>query len=190
MDQVRNYSVAQVDRFCHAIIKFIEGPGLVRRDSGSCGKLYQSGTLRELSISYQYHFFRCELNIFELGAVLKCATDDSFEVFAADNAREGNAMRKRTLFNDFELIREGDTREGDAVLECSPSYIRNVAVFTEYHTHEMVTISERHLRNALKFGAASEVDSKEGAAIADGLVLVPPNCSEVETHQGEIDGAV
>jgi len=158
MDQVRNYSVAQVDRFCHAIIKFIEGPGLVRRDSGSCGKLYQSGTLRELSISYQYHFFRCELNIFELGAVLKCATDDSFEVFAADNAREGNAMRKRTLFNDFELIREGDTLEGGAVLE--RVFANSFEAFVADDALEGGAFCERHPFDY--FELIGESDSCEG----------------------------
>ena len=63
-------------------------------------------------------------------------------------------------------------------------------MFTEYHAHEMVTHSERILRNALKFGQSGEVNSKEGVAPAEGLVVVPPNCNEVGTPQVELDGAV
>jgi len=63
-------------------------------------------------------------------------------------------------------------------------------VLTKYHAHEIVTITERHLRNGLKFGTAGEVDSKEGVAPVEGLELAPTNISEVVTPQGEIDGAV
>ena len=63
-------------------------------------------------------------------------------------------------------------------------------MLTEYHTHEIVTATERILYNALKFGTSGEVDSKEGRAEAEWLVAVPPNCNEVETPQGEIDGVV
>jgi len=65
-----------------------------------------------------------------------------------------------------------------------------VAVLTEYHTQESVTESERHLRNALKFGQSGEVNSKEGRATAEGLLIAPPNYSEVAVHQAELDGAV
>ena len=65
-----------------------------------------------------------------------------------------------------------------------------MAVLTEYHTQESVTESERHLRNALKFGQSGEVNSKEGRAPAEGLLLAPPNCSEVGTPQGELNGAM
>ena len=63
-------------------------------------------------------------------------------------------------------------------------------MFAEYHTHEMLTVSERKLWNALKFGTSGEVDSKEGGAQAEGLELAPPNRSEIETPQVELDGAV
>ena len=63
-------------------------------------------------------------------------------------------------------------------------------MLTEYDTHEMVTFSERIIRNALKFGTAGEVNSKEGRALVEGFELVPPNCSEVGKPQGELDGAV
>jgi len=121
---------------------------------------------------------------------LECASAISFEVFVEDDALEGSAFAERTLFDDFELTRKSDTREGDAISECALSYIRNVAVFTEYHTHEIATLSERHLRNALKFGTSSEVDSQEGVTTAEGLEFAPPNCSEVGAPKGELDGAV
>jgi len=54
----------------------------------------------------------------------------------------------------------------------------------------MVTYTERLLWNALKFWTAREVDSKEGLAHAEGLLVPPPNCSEVGTPQVELDGAV
>ena len=63
-------------------------------------------------------------------------------------------------------------------------------MFTEYHTHEMVTARERLLWNALKFGTSGEIYSKEGCATAERLLVAPPNCSEVGTLQVEIDGAV
>ena len=62
-------------------------------------------------------------------------------------------------------------------------------MFTEYHTLEFA-VSERHPWNALKFGTTSEVDSKEGEAIAEGLLVAPPNRNEVGTPQIELDGAV
>ena len=63
-------------------------------------------------------------------------------------------------------------------------------MFTEYHTHEMLTASERKLWNALKFGTTGEVNSQEGRAQAEGLELTPPNCSEFGAPQVEIDWAV
>jgi len=54
----------------------------------------------------------------------------------------------------------------------------------------MATATERKLRNALKFGTAGEVDSKEGVAYAEGLELAPPNYSEVFAPPVDINGAV
>ena len=63
-------------------------------------------------------------------------------------------------------------------------------MFTEYRTYEMATVIERSRWNAHKFGTSGEVDSKEGVAIAEGLLAAPPNCSEVETPPVELNGAV
>ena len=63
-------------------------------------------------------------------------------------------------------------------------------MFTEYHTHEIATLSERTTWNALKFGQSGEINLQEGWAHAEGLVAVPPNCSEVGAPQVEIDGAM
>ena len=54
----------------------------------------------------------------------------------------------------------------------------------------MATARERSLRNALKFGTAGEVDSKEGFTIPEGLMLAPPNRSEVGAPQGEVNGTL
>ena len=54
----------------------------------------------------------------------------------------------------------------------------------------MGTAGERHLRNALKFVQAREVDSKEGVATDEGLIIPPPNCSEIGAPPIELDGAV
>jgi len=54
----------------------------------------------------------------------------------------------------------------------------------------MATARERKPWNALKLGTSREVYSKEGVALAEGLELVPPNCSEVGTPLVELDGAV
>jgi len=63
-------------------------------------------------------------------------------------------------------------------------------VFTEYHTLEILTAKERILWNALKFGTTGEVDSTERVALAEGLPAVPPNYSEIGTHQGELNEAI
>jgi len=54
----------------------------------------------------------------------------------------------------------------------------------------MLTARECKLRNALKFVTAGEVNSQEGEAPVEGLMFAPPNCSEVGTSQGELDGPV
>jgi len=54
----------------------------------------------------------------------------------------------------------------------------------------MDTLTECMHQNALKFGTTGEVDSKEGVAFVEGLLLPPPNCSEVRAPQGELNGAV
>ena len=54
----------------------------------------------------------------------------------------------------------------------------------------MVTGTERHLRNALKFGTSREVDSKEGVARDEGFLFATPNDSEVLAPQVDLDGAV
>ena len=58
----------------------------------------------------------CKLDIFEFGAVLKCASADSFEFFVADDVFEGRAS-KRQLFGDFKLIGEVNALESGAALE-------------------------------------------------------------------------
>ena len=63
-------------------------------------------------------------------------------------------------------------------------------MLAEYHAHEMATLSERILRNALKFGQSGEVNSKEGCAFVEGLLVAPPNCNEIESPQVELNGAV
>jgi len=63
-------------------------------------------------------------------------------------------------------------------------------VLTEYEPHEMATLSERKLWNALKFETSGEVDSKEGVAQAEGYLLPPPNFGEVGKPQVDLNGAV
>ena len=102
----------------------------------------------------------------EGGTPIKHTRADSFEVFVADDVFEGGAVDERQLFYFFEHIGESDTGEGRAMLECPLSYIRNVAVLTEYHTHEMLAARECKLWNARKFGTTGEVDLQEGRAQA------------------------
>jgi len=54
----------------------------------------------------------------------------------------------------------------------------------------MVTLSECLRWNALKFGTAGEVNSKEGRAFGEGWDLAPTNCSEVGIPPVELDGAM
>ena len=60
----------------------------------------------------------------------------------------------------------------------------------EYHTREMLTATERFFWNALKFGTTREVNSKEGEAIAKGLLVAPRNCSEAVAPQVELNGTI
>ena len=121
---------------------------------------------------------------------MEYANADSLEVFVEDDALEGGVVAEHQPFDDFELIGESDTREGVTLLECCLSYICNIAVFTEYHAHQMVTFKESILRNALKIGQSGEVNSKEGRAPVEGMMLVPRNCSEVGAPQGELNGSI
>ena len=57
----------------------------------------------------------------ESRTVLESVKVDSSEVFVPDDAFEGEALDEHNLFDDRELIRESDTREGAAVSECSHS---------------------------------------------------------------------
>ena len=63
-------------------------------------------------------------------------------------------------------------------------------MFTEYHAHEMLTASERKLRNALKFGTAGKVNSQERLKIRQGSSSNHHNSSEVAAPQVELNGAV
>jgi len=119
--------------------------------------------------------------------VLECALANSFEGFVADDALEGGVFAERPIFDDFELIGESDTREGVASTECSRFLIRYVAVLTECHTHEMLTVTERLPWNALKCGTAGEVDSKKGRATVELLVVIPSNRSDVGSLHVELN---
>jgi len=90
----------------------------VRREASSSGDLNQAITGNEWNTT-EGNRARCKLDIFKLGALLECATDNSFEVFVADDAFEGGATGECRLFDDFELIGESDALEGGASLECS-----------------------------------------------------------------------
>jgi len=63
-------------------------------------------------------------------------------------------------------------------------------VVTEYRPLEMATVSERSHRNALEFRTTREVNSQEGRAHAEGLLIPPPNRSELGAPQGELDGTI
>ena len=52
---------------------------------------------------------------------MECPFANSLEFVVEYDAFEGGAFGERQVFNDFELIRESDTREGGAMLECSRS---------------------------------------------------------------------
>ena len=55
----------------------------------------------------------------------------------------------------------------------------------------MGTERERIPRNDFNFGTAGEVDSKEGRAHDEGLLLAKPNyCSEAEAPHIELNGAI
>jgi len=89
----------------------------VRRETSSIGDLNQAITPTEWNIT-EVNRAGCKLDIFELGAVLECEIADSLEVFVADDALEGGAIDERRHIDAFEIIGEGDAREGEAVLEC------------------------------------------------------------------------
>ena len=98
-----------------------------RGEANSSGELNQAITPREWSTT-EGNRAGCKLDIFELGAVLECVTADSVEVFVADNAFKGGAGAKRHMFDDCELIGEGDALEGEAVAECASANSLEVSV--------------------------------------------------------------
>ena len=57
-------------------------------------------------------------------------------------------------------------------------------------THEVETATECRPWNALKFGTAGEVDSKERVAHAEGLFVALSNISEVGSPQEELNRAI
>ena len=63
-------------------------------------------------------------------------------------------------------------------------------MLTEYHTHEMVTLIERTIRNALKFGATGDVNSQEAIAFCKRNPIPPRKGREDLTPQDIINGAV
>ena len=67
-------------------------------------------------------------------------------------------------------------------------------MLTKYHTLEMVAVSERKLRNALKFGTTGEVNSKKRLNFSErhspSCHIIPPNGSEGGALQVDLDGAV
>ena len=121
---------------------------------------------------------------------MECVLADSVEVFVEDDALEGGAFDEYQIFDDFELFGESDIHEGEAILECCLSYFRNVAVLTEYCTHEMGTGSEHKLRNALKIRTSTEVNSKEEGAHAEGLLSTPTNYSEAGSSPAYLYGTI
>ena len=49
---------------------------------------------------------------------MECALADSLEIFVADDAFEGGAFGERRLFDNCELIGQGNALKGETVLEC------------------------------------------------------------------------
>ena len=92
----------------------------VRRETSSSGNLNQAITPTEW-INTEGNRAGCKLDIFKLGTEHECAIANSLEFLVADDALEGGAIGEYLRFDDFELIGESDTREGEAILECCRS---------------------------------------------------------------------
>ena len=90
---------------------------------------------------------------------MECVLPDSVEVFVADDAFEGDAVGERQPFDDFELIGEGDTREG-ALLECTNA--NSLEVFVEDDVCEGGAFTER--QRADDFELIGESDTRKGGA--------------------------
>ena len=90
----------------------------VRRKTSSSGELNQAIASTERK-GIERNRAGYKLGIFELGALLECATADKLEFFVEDDAFEGGATAERPLFDDFELIGEGHALEGGAALKCA-----------------------------------------------------------------------
>ena len=131
----------------------------VRREASSIGEFNQAITIIEWNTTERSRA-GCKLDIFELGAACECSIVNSFEVFVADNALEGRAKAESHLFDDCELIGEGDTLEGGTVLE---SVIADsLEVFVADDAFEGRTFAEsRPLDN---FELIGESNTREGDA--------------------------
>ena len=89
MDQVRNDSISHIN-----LAKQRVSTECVRREASSSGELNQAITSSEWRISKGNRFAR-KLDIFQLGALLECATANSLELFVADDTFEGGAGGER-----------------------------------------------------------------------------------------------
>ena len=89
---------------------------MLRRETSSSGDLNQAITRTEWFVN-EGNRAGCKPNIFKLGAAQECKIVNSLEAFVEDDALEGGAMGERPRFDDFEIIGESDTREGEAGLE-------------------------------------------------------------------------
>jgi len=72
---------------------------------------------------------------------LECASADSFEGFVEDDAFQGGEIVERHIFNDCELIGEGNALEGVAVLEYP--FSDSLEVFVEDDAFEAGAMGER-----------------------------------------------
>ena len=88
---------------------------------------------------------------------------NNLEFFAADDAFEGGAFGERQFFDDFELIGESDTSEGDASLKCTLA--DSFEAFVADDAFEGGAFGECHLFD--DFELIGESDTLEGAAVLE-----------------------
>jgi len=130
-----------------------------RREASSSGELNQAITISE-RIKNEGNRAGCKLDIFELGAELECATANSLEVFVADDMLEGGAGGERQLFDDFEIIGEGNALEDGTGLECASA--NSFEEFVQDDALEGRAGGERQLFD--DFELIGESDTREGVA--------------------------
>ena len=94
---------------------------------------------------------------------MECSLANSLEVFVADDAFEGGAVAEGQIFDDCEIIREGDALEDGTYLKCPIA--NSFEFFVPDDAFEEGAFGEHRLFD--DFELIRESDTREGGAMLE-----------------------